>query len=144
MLGFSINLLTLFALVLAIGIVVDDAIVVVEAVHAKLERGAKNANRAAVETMKEIAPAIVSITLVMASVFVPVSFIGGATGVFYRQFGLTPLFFATGADSVGNRSIGISAIGGMLIGTVLGVLVIPSLYIVFQNLQEKFSKGKEE
>ncbi|MDR1517331.1 MAG: efflux RND transporter permease subunit [Dysgonamonadaceae bacterium] len=87
--GFSINLLTLFALVLAIGIVVDDAIVVVEAVHAHLEQGAKNAKAATIETMKEIAPAIVSITLVMASVFIPVSFIGGTSGVFYKQFGLT-------------------------------------------------------
>jgi HAE1 family hydrophobic/amphiphilic exporter-1 len=89
LLGFSINLLTLFALVLAIGIVVDDAIVVVEAVHAQLEKGAKNAKEATIETMKEIAPAIVSITLVMASVFIPVSFIGGTSGVFYKQFGLT-------------------------------------------------------
>ncbi|MFT3993329.1 MAG: efflux RND transporter permease subunit [Dysgonomonas sp.] len=87
--GFSINLLTLFALVLAIGIVVDDAIVVVEAVHARLESGEKNPKQAAIDAMKEIAPAIVSITLVMASVFVPVSFLGGTTGVFYKQFGLT-------------------------------------------------------
>lgn len=87
--GFSINLLTLFALVLAIGIVVDDAIVVVEAVHARLESGEKDPKRAAIDAMTEIAPAIVSITLVMASVFIPVSFIGGTTGVFYKQFGLT-------------------------------------------------------
>lgn len=87
--GFSINLLTLFALVLAIGIVVDDAIVVVEAVHAKLESGAKDPKTAAIEAMGEIAPAIVSITLVMAAVFIPVSFIGGTAGVFYKQFGLT-------------------------------------------------------
>lgn len=87
--GFSINLLTLFALILAIGIVVDDAIVVVEAVHAQMESGEKDPKRASIIAMKEIAPAIVSITLVMASVFVPVSFIGGTTGVFYKQFGLT-------------------------------------------------------
>lgn len=87
--GFSINLLTLFALVLAIGIVVDDAIVVVEAVHAELERGSKDPKEAAIKAMKEIAPAIISITLVMASVFIPVSFIGGTSGVFYQQFGLT-------------------------------------------------------
>lgn len=87
--GFSINLLTLFALVLAIGIVVDDAIVVVEAVHARLEAGEKNPKQAAIDAMKEIAPAIISITLVMASVFIPVSFLGGTTGVFYKQFGLT-------------------------------------------------------
>lgn len=87
--GFSINLLTLFALVLAIGIVVDDAIVVVEAVHAELESGTKDPKEAAVKAMNEIAPAIVSITLVMASVFIPVSFIGGTSGIFYQQFGLT-------------------------------------------------------
>lgn len=87
--GFSINLLTLFALVLAIGIVVDDAIVVVEAVHAKMDNGVESAREAAVSAMSEIAPAIVSITLVMAAVFVPVSFIGGTSGVFFRQFGLT-------------------------------------------------------
>ncbi len=87
--GFSINLLTLFALVLAIGIVVDDAIVVVEAVHAKMDTGMTNAKEAAIAAMGEIAPAIVSITLVMAAVFVPVSFIGGTSGIFFKQFGLT-------------------------------------------------------
>ena len=87
--GFTINLLTLFALVLAIGIVVDDAIVVVEAVHAKLEQGAKNALDASISAMDEIAGAIVSITLVMAAVFIPVTFITGTTGVFYKQFGVT-------------------------------------------------------
>jgi HAE1 family hydrophobic/amphiphilic exporter-1 len=87
--GFSINLLTLFALVLAIGIVVDDAIVVVEAVHAKLDAGEKDPKKAAIDAMSEIAPAIVSITLVMAAVFIPVSFIGGTSGVFFKQFGLT-------------------------------------------------------
>jgi HAE1 family hydrophobic/amphiphilic exporter-1 len=87
--GFSINLLTLFALVLAIGIVVDDAIVVVEAVHAELENGVKDPKEAAIKAMGEIAPAIISITLVMASVFIPVSFIGGTSGIFYKQFGLT-------------------------------------------------------
>lgn len=87
--GFSINLLTLFALVLAIGIVVDDAIVVVEAVHAKMDAGERNAKTATIKAMKEIAPAIVSITLVMAAVFIPVSFIGGSSGVFFKQFGLT-------------------------------------------------------
>ncbi len=87
--GFTINLLTLFALVLAIGIVVDDAIVVVEAVHAKLDQGAKNAREAAVSAMDEISTAIVSITLVMSAVFIPVTFITGTTGVFYKQFGVT-------------------------------------------------------
>lgn len=89
LLGFSVNLLTLFALVLAIGIVVDDAIVVVEAVHAKLDEGEKNPRKATIEAMQEIAPAIISITLVMSAVFIPVSFIGGTSGVFYQQFGLT-------------------------------------------------------
>ncbi|MDR1809381.1 MAG: efflux RND transporter permease subunit, partial [Prevotella sp.] len=87
--GFSINLLTLFALVLAIGIVVDDAIVVVEAVHAQMDAGEKDPKVATMKAMKEIAPAIVSITLVMAAVFIPVSFIGGTSGVFFKQFGLT-------------------------------------------------------
>lgn len=87
--GFSINLLTLFALVLAIGIVVDDAIVVVEAVHAQMDAGTKDPKEATFKALSEIAPAIISITLVMAAVFVPVSFIGGTTGVFYKQFGLT-------------------------------------------------------
>ncbi|MBS1580750.1 MAG: efflux RND transporter permease subunit [Bacteroidetes bacterium] len=87
--GFSINLLTLFALVLAIGIVVDDAIVVVEAVHAKLESGYTSPVRAAKDAMHEISGAIISITLVMAAVFVPVTFITGSAGVFYQQFGIT-------------------------------------------------------
>ncbi|HWJ27171.1 MAG TPA: efflux RND transporter permease subunit, partial [Flavisolibacter sp.] len=87
--GFTINLLTLFALVLAIGIVVDDAIVVVEAIHAKMDQGYKSSRKAAIDAMDEISGAIVSITLVMAAVFIPVSFIGGSAGVFYKQFGLT-------------------------------------------------------
>jgi hydrophobic/amphiphilic exporter-1 (mainly G- bacteria), HAE1 family len=87
--GFTINLLTLFALLLAIGIVVDDAIVVVEAVHAKLDEGYKSAHDASVDAMNELGGAIVAITLVMAAVFIPVSFIGGSSGVFFKQFGLT-------------------------------------------------------
>jgi len=87
--GYSINLLTLFALVLAIGIVVDDAIVVVEAVHAKLDDGEKNPKKATLSAMNEISGAIISITLVMAAVFIPVTFITGPTGVFYEQFGVT-------------------------------------------------------
>ncbi len=82
--GFSINLLTLSALLLAIAIVVDDAIVVVEAVHAKLDQGYKSALTASIDAMNEISGAIISITLVMASVFIPVSFIGGTSGSFYR------------------------------------------------------------
>lgn len=87
--GFSINLLTLFALVLAIGIVVDDAIVVVEAVHAKLDEGEQDPKQATLSAMSEITGAIVSITLVMAAVFIPVSFLQGPSGVFYQQFAIT-------------------------------------------------------
>ena len=87
--GFSINLLTLSALLLAIAIVVDDAIVVVEAVHAKLDLGYKSARTAAIDAMNEISGAIISITFVMSAVFVPVSFIGGTSGTFYREFGVT-------------------------------------------------------
>jgi len=87
--GFTINLLTLFAMVLAIGIVVDDAIVVVEAVHAKLDSGYKSSKKATIDAMDEISGAIISITLVMAAVFIPVTFITGSTGVFYKQFGIT-------------------------------------------------------
>lgn len=87
--GFSINLLTLFALVLAIGIVVDDAIVVVEAVHAKMEHKHLSPRNATVAAMQEITGAIISITLVMSAVFLPVGFMEGSTGVFYRQFAFT-------------------------------------------------------
>ena len=87
--GFSINLITLFALVLAIGIVVDNAIVVVEAVHAKMEELHLNPKAATEEAMKEIGGAIIAITLVMSAVFIPVAFLPGPTGVFYRQFSLT-------------------------------------------------------
>lgn len=89
MFGFSINLLTLSALLLAIAIVVDDAIVVVEAVHAKLDLGYKDALSASIDAMNEISGAIISITLVMSAVFVPVSFMSGTSGTFYREFGVT-------------------------------------------------------
>ena len=89
LIGFSINLLTLCAMVLAIAIVVDDAIVVVEGVHAKLDQGYKSAKQASIDAMSELGGAIVSITLVMMSVFIPVSFMGGTAGIFYRQFGVT-------------------------------------------------------
>ncbi|KAA2220314.1 efflux RND transporter permease subunit [Chryseobacterium sediminis] len=88
MLDFSVNLLTLFALVLAIGIVVDNAIVVVEAVHVKMEEG-MNAMDATISATKEIAGAVVAITIVMSAVFIPVAFLDGPVGVFYRQFSLT-------------------------------------------------------
>ncbi|MDI9878105.1 efflux RND transporter permease subunit [Flectobacillus longus] len=87
--GFSINLLTLFALVLAIGIVVDDAIVVVESVHAKMEEKHLSAKLATIESINEISSAIIAITLVMSAVFIPVAFLDGPVGVFYRQFSVT-------------------------------------------------------
>lgn len=87
--GFSINLLTLFALVLSIGIVVDNAIVVVEAVHAKMQENHLNAREATIESMQEITGAILAITLVMSAVFIPVAFLSGPVGVFYRQFSVT-------------------------------------------------------
>ncbi|MBS1666194.1 MAG: efflux RND transporter permease subunit [Bacteroidetes bacterium] len=111
--GYSINLLTLFALVLAIGIVVDDAIVVVEAVHAKLESGYKSPRKAAIDAMSEITGAILSITLIMAAVFIPVTFIGGSTGVFYKQFGVTLAI-----------AIGISAINALTLCPALAALVL--------------------
>lgn len=89
LIGFSLNLLTLSALVLAIAIVVDDAIVVVEGVHAKLDMGYTSARKASLDAMGELGGAILSITLVMMAVFVPVSFMGGTSGAFYRQFGVT-------------------------------------------------------
>jgi hydrophobic/amphiphilic exporter-1 (mainly G- bacteria), HAE1 family len=89
LMGFSLNLITLFALVLAIGIVVDNAIVVVEAVHAKMEHSGMGPRRATEQAMREISGAIIAITLVMSAVFVPVAFLEGPTGIFYRQFSLT-------------------------------------------------------
>ena len=108
LIGFSINLITLSALVLAIAIVVDDAIVVVEAVHAKLDVGYKNARKASIDAMSEIGGAIISITLVMMLVFIPVSFMSGTTGVFYRQFGLTMAI-----------AIGISALNALTLSPAL-------------------------
>ncbi len=89
LMGFSLNLITLFALVLAIGIVVDNAIVVVEAVHEKMEHSGMGARRATEQAMREISGAIIAITLVMSAVFIPVAFMEGPTGIFYRQFSLT-------------------------------------------------------
>ncbi len=108
LIGFSINLLTLSALVLAIAIVVDDAIVVVEAVHAKLDEGYTSARTAAIDAMREIGSAIISITLVMMLVFIPVSFMSGTSGVFYRQFGLTMAI-----------SIGLSALNALTLSPAL-------------------------
>ena len=113
--GYSINLLTLFAMVLAIGIVVDDAIVVVEAVHAKLEGGIKDSVKATHSAMEEITTAIISITLVMAAVFIPVTFITGPTGVFYEQFGVTLIV-----------AIAISAINALTLSPALCALFLKS------------------
>ncbi len=113
--GYSMNLLTLFALVLAIGIVVDDAIVVVEAVHAKMEGGVTDAKRATIEAMDEITGAIISITLVMAAVFIPVTFLAGPTGVFYQQFGITLII-----------AILISAVNALTLSPVLCSLFLKS------------------
>ena len=120
--GFSINLLTLFALVLAIAIVVDDAIVVVEAVHAKLDQGYKSPRKASIDAMSEIAGAIVSITLVMAAVFIPVTFVGGTTGTFYTQFGMTLAI-------------------AILISAVNALTLSPALCAIFLSAKEEHGKG---
>ncbi len=124
LIGFSINLITLSALVLAIAIVVDDAIVVVEAVHAKLDVGYKSARRASIDAMSEIGGAIVSITLVMMLVFIPVSFMPGTSGVFYQQFGLTMAM-----------AIGLSAINALTLS--------PALCAVFLKTHNSDSSLKE-
>lgn len=113
LIGFSINLITLSALVLAIAIVVDDAIVVVEAVHAKLDSGYRSATNAAIDAMDEIAGALISITLVMMLVFIPVSFMPGTSGVFYRQFGLTMAI-----------AIGFSAVNALTLSPALCALFL--------------------
>ena len=113
LIGFSVNLLTLSAMVLAIAIVVDDAIVVVEGVHAKLDQGYKSAKEASIDAMSELGGAIVSITLVMMSVFIPVSFMGGTAGTFYRQFGLTMAI-----------SIGFSALNALTLSPALCALFL--------------------
>ena len=122
--GFSLNLLTLSALVLAIAIVVDDAIVVVEAVHAKLDEGYDSARTASIDAMHEISGAIISITLVMAAVFVPVSFISGISGTFYREFGVTMAV-----------SIVISAVNALTLS--------PTLCALFLKPHNKDHEGKK-
>lgn len=122
LIGFSLNLLTLCALVLAIAIVVDDAIIVVEAVHAKLDQGYKSSVKASIDAMNEISGAIVSITLVMMAVFIPVSFMTGTSGTFYRQFGLTMAV-----------AIGLSAINALTLS--------PALCAIFLKPHDK--KGDE-
>ena len=124
MFGFSLNLLTLAALVLAIAIVVDDAIVVVEAVHAKLDQGYKSARQASIDAMGEIAGALISITLVMMLVFIPVSFMGGTSGIFYRQFGLTMAM-----------AIGLSAVNALTL--------TPALCAMFLKTHDQHLEGAE-
>jgi HAE1 family hydrophobic/amphiphilic exporter-1 len=125
--GYSLNLLTLFALMLAIGIVVDDAIVVVEAIHAKLETGYQSARQASVHAMSEISGAIVTITLVMSAVFIPVTFLSGSTGVFFKQFGVTLAI-----------SILISAVNALTLCPALAALFLkPS-----KHLNEQFADKK--
>ncbi|RZL98052.1 MAG: efflux RND transporter permease subunit, partial [Pedobacter sp.] len=121
--GFSINLLTLFALVLAIGIVVDDAIVVVEAVHAKMEHKHLPAKAATISAMSEITGAIISITLVMSAVFLPVGFMEGSTGVFYRQFAFTLAI-----------AIVISAVNALTLSPALTALFLKENHV---NINEK-------
>ena len=113
LIGFSLNLLTLSAMVLAIAIVVDDAIVVVEGVHAKLDQGYTSARKASIDAMGELGGAIVSITLVMMAVFIPVSFMSGTTGTFYRQFGLTMAI-----------AIGFSAINALTLSPALCAILL--------------------
>ncbi len=118
LIGFSINLITLSALVLAIAIVVDDAIVVVEAVHAKLDQGYTSSRRASIDAMSEIAGALISITLVMMLVFIPVSFMPGTSGVFYRQFGLTMAI-----------AIGFSAVNALTLSPALCALFLKPKHV---------------
>ena len=113
LIGFSLNLLTLSALVLAIAIVVDDAIVVVEGVHAKLDMGYSSARKASLDAMSELGGAIISITLVMMAVFVPVSFMGGTSGTFYRQFGITMAV-----------AIGFSALNALTLSPALCAIIL--------------------
>ncbi len=134
--GFSINLLTLFALVLAIGIVVDDAIVVVEAVHAKMEHKHLAPRAATTEAMHEITGAIISITLVMAAVFLPVGFMTGSAGIFYRQFAFTMAI-----------AIMISAVNALTLSPALAALFLKSKpsenggVVIKKNFKEKFYAG---
>ena len=111
--GFTINLLTLFALVLSIGVVVDDSIIVVEAVTTKLESGYKNPKQASVDAMHDVTSALVTSTLVFMCVFIPVSFMGGTSGIFYRQFGITMAI-----------SVGISAINALTLSPALCALLL--------------------
>ena len=124
--GFTINLLTLFALVLAIGIVVDDAIVVVEAVHAKMESTNLPVRDATLKSMNEISGAIISITMVMMAVFIPVGFMKGPTGVFYRQFGYTLAI-----------AIFISAVNALTLSPALCAIFLKDIHAVDEHGKKK-------
>lgn len=136
--GFSVNLLTLFALVLAIGIVVDDAIVVVEAVHEKMHSKKLSAKAATTSAMSEITGAIISITLVMSAVFLPVGFMEGSTGVFYRQFAFTLAI-----------AIVISAVNALTLSPALAALFLKDIHsdshgheeVKPKNFKERFFVG---
>jgi len=131
--GFSLNVLTMFALVLAIGIVVDDAIVVVEAIHQKMHETGMKAKAATVSTMSEITGAILSITMVMAAVFLPVGFMEGPAGIFYRQFAYT---LAT--------AIFISAINALTLSPALCALLLKAPTVSKDDSQKnRFTRFKE-
>lgn len=172
LMGFSLNLLTLFALVLAISTVVDDAIIVVEAVQANFDRGYRSPYLSSTDAMHNVAMALLTSTIVFMAVFIPVSMIGGTSGVFYRQFELTmaaavgisainaftlspalfallllmtvltmllvmlPLMMATGAGANGSRSLASCVVGGMVLGILALLFLVPALFIIFQWLQE--------
>ncbi len=172
LMGFSLNLLTLFALVLAISTVVDDAIIVVEAVQANFDRGYRSPYLSSTDAMHNVAMALLTSTIVFMAVFIPVSVIGGTSGAFYRQFGLTmaaavgisainaftlspalfallllmtvlimllvmlPLMMATGAGANGSRSLASCVVGGMVLGILALLFLVPALFIIFQWLQE--------
>lgn len=172
LMGFSLNLLTLFALVLAISTVVDDAIIVVEAVQANFDRGYRSPYLSSTDAMHNVAMALLTSTIVFMAVFIPVSMIGGTSGAFYRQFGLTmaaavgisainaftlssalfallllmtvltmllgmlPLMMATGAGANGGRSLASCVVGGMVLGILALLFLVPALFIIFQWLQE--------
>lgn len=126
--GFSINLLTLFALVLAIGTIVDDAIIVVEAVQTRFDEGYRSPYKATVDAMSGITSAIVTSTLVFMAVFVPVSFMGGTSGVFYTQFGITMAV-----------AVGISAINALTLSPALCALILRPNEILVEGRKPEFS-----
>lgn len=126
--GFSINLLTLFALVLAIGTIVDDAIIVVEAVQTRFDEGYRSPYKAAVDAMNGISSAIVTSTLVFMAVFVPVSFMGGTSGIFYTQFGVTMAF-----------AVGISAINALTLSPALCALILRPNEEIIEGRKPGFS-----